>query len=168
MSLTYDEARAHIKDGDCIAVRETKGLLTPFTRFFSGPETHIGIACWIEEGLWMGELNAGRNHLIPMSQLADTDFDVYYPPVQDRVKIRASVMKMLRVKINYSLAAMVVIGFIDWLRIRVFLHPRQALVCSGWGVAVYEDAGWPEHTRIVSPRGLVSQLGLKFQVRKTK
>lgn len=167
MSMDYEAARPLIQDGDLVAVRETRGLLTPFTKFFTGsPVTHVGIALWTEDGLMMGELNSGHNHLVPLSQLSETDFDVHYPPVTRRDLVRQAVMGMLRVKVDYSVLAMLVIGLLDWVHIRVFLHARRRLVCSGWCVAVYEAAGWPERTRIMSPRELASLCVPKLQVRK--
>lgn len=164
--MDYGQARLLIEDGDCIAVRETHGILTPFTRFFTrSPVTHAGIAIWMDGGLWMAELNGGKNHAIPVSQLSETDFDVYLPPVDDRSAIRVSTMNALRLKIGYAFGAAFVIGLFDWLRLTVFLHARKLLVCSGYCVKIYEDAGWPERSRIISPRALVAQLQIKFEVR---
>jgi hypothetical protein len=58
-----------------------------------------------------------------------------------------------------------VIGPLNFLRINVFIHARQLLVCSGWCVMVYEKADWPERTRILSPADLTKLLTLKFEVR---
>lgn len=165
--MDYATARSLIDDGDLIAVREHSGFLTPFTRFFTrSPVTHVGIALWMDGGLWMGELNGGKNHAVPLSQLSDTDFDVYYPPVPSRAKAREAVQEALRIKIPYAFGVLPVIGLLDWLRIKVFIHARKLLVCSGWCVMVYERAGWPERTRVLSPADLVAQLTLKLQVRR--
>jgi hypothetical protein len=164
--MDYAEARSKIEDGDMIAVHETHGFLTPITRFFTRSSvTHVGIALWMDGGLWMGELNGGKNHAIPLSQLAGTDFDVYYPPVPSRTKARASLLNALREKIPYAFIALPVIGLLNWMGIKVFIHARQLLVCSGWCVMVYEKADWPERTRILSPADLTKLLTLKFEVR---
>jgi hypothetical protein len=161
--MRYEEIRSSICDGDLVAVRETHGFLTPFTRFFTrSPITHVGVALWMDGGLWMAELNGGKNHLVPLSQLSETDFDVYASPVADQARIRAAVSEALRVKVSYGTAALLVIGLLDWLKIRVFLHARRVLVCSGYCVSIYEAAGWPEHSRVVSPRELASLLVQKF------
>lgn len=165
--MDYAKARPLIEDGDLIAVREHDGFLTPITRFATrDPVTHVGIACWMDDGLWMGELNSGKNHAIPLSQLSDTDFDVYYPPVPSRAKVRASLLEALREKIHYAFVMLPVIGLLNWFGIKVFIHARKLLVCSGWCVMVYEKAGWPERTRVLSPADLVKQLTLKFEVRR--
>ncbi len=166
MSLTYEEARPLIKDGDVISVRETHGFLAPFTRFFTrSPHTHSGIAVWIDQGLWMAELNGGKNHLIPMSQLAETDFDVSDCPVPNRFAVRDAIFNSLRVKIPYSLVALVAIGLLSFFGIKKFVHWREMLVCSGDIVAILEAAGWPEHTRILSPGDLYGLLEPKLSVR---
>jgi hypothetical protein len=165
--MDYQHARPLIEDGDLIAVREHEGVLTPITRFFTSSQiTHVGIACWMDGGLWMGELNAGKNHAVPLSQLSETDFDVYYPPVPSRAKVRASLLEALREKIHYAFGMLAAIGLLNWFRINVFIHARKLLVCSGWCVMVYEKADWPERTRVLSPADLVKQLTLKFEVRR--
>lgn len=165
--MNYDKARKFITDGDMIAVRETHGFLTLFTKFFTrSGYTHTGIAIWIDDGLWLAELNAGKNHLIPLSQLADTDFDAYHCPISDVSMVRAAVLQSLRVKIPYGFAALFVIGLLCFLRLKVFLHARKVLVCSGYCVSVYEAAGWPERSRLLSPQQLADMLLKKLEVRK--
>lgn len=164
--MDYAQARNLIEDGDLIAVRGTHGALAAATRSATdSPVTHTGIAFWQADGLWMGELNGGGNHGVPLSQLEGTDFDVYYPPVPSRKKVRASLLAALRDKQPYGFLALPVIGLLNWLRIKVFIHWRQILVCSGWCVKVYEGAEWPERSRILSPAELVDLLVLKLEVR---
>jgi hypothetical protein len=163
--MLYQDIRDQIADGDVIAVRETHGFLTPFTRFFThSPYTHAGVAVWFEGGLWMAELNGGKNHLIPLSQLAETNFDVFFCPVDDTIKVRLAIAESLRVKIPYSLSAVFVIGLLNLLHIHLFLHARKILVCSGYCVSILEAAGWPERSRLISPQELVKQLKLKLVV----
>ncbi len=167
-ALTYQEARSQIATGDLIAVRSPHGIIGKLTQFFTrSPYTHTGIAIWIEGGLYMGELNGGRNHLIPLSQLDGSDFDVYSPP-PGLSNIADALFFWLRLQIDYAYVAFVAIGLLNWLRAKVFVHWRQMLVCSGWCVAVYEEAGWGEHSRIVSPGELAAMLTLKMQIRSTK
>jgi hypothetical protein len=163
--IDYATARPLIADGDCILVRETHGFLTPFTRFFSrSAYTHAGIALWMDDGLWMAELNSGKNHAVPLCQLSNTDFDVYHCPV-DREAAVIATLDALHSKISYGIAALFVIGLLNWLRITVFLHARKILVCSGYVVAIYEAAGWSERSRMISPQELATQLKLKIEVR---
>lgn len=164
-ALTYQEARSHIETGDLIAVRSAHGIIGRLTQFFTrSPYNHTGIAIWIEGGLYMGELNGGRNHLIPLSQLDRCDFDVYHPP-PGLSNIADALFFWLRLQIDYAYVAFVAIGLLNWLRAKVYVHWRQMLVCSGWCVAVYEEAGWGEHSRIVSPGELAAMLMLKMQIR---
>jgi hypothetical protein len=164
--MDYPTARPLIQDGDTIAVRERLGVLALLTRIFTrSPVTHVGVALWMDGGLWMAELNGGKNHAIPLSQLEGTDFDVYDPPLTDRQALRAATVEALRLKIAYGSIALVVIGVLNWLRIRIFLHARRLLVCSGYCIMIYENAGWAERSRIESPAELVAQLKIKLQVR---
>jgi hypothetical protein len=163
--MDYAQARAQIETGDLIAVRDVHGILGWLTRWFTrSPYTHAGIALWLAGGLYMAELNGGRNHLVPLSQL--TAFDVYKAP-DGLTGIEAAIMEWLRAPIAYGYLAFVLIGLLDWLRLNVFVHWRRILVCSGYCVAIYETAGWPEHSRVLSPRALAKLLTFKLSVEGT-
>ncbi len=152
-----------IETGDLIAVRSAHSFMGKVTQFVTrSPYTHVGVAIWIHDQLFMAELNGGRNHLVPLCQLSD--YDVYAPPA-GLENIEASIYRYLEYPIDYGLAAFVAIGLLNVLRIKTFVHWRRVMVCSGYCVAIYESAGWPEHTRILSPGELASELTLKFGVR---
>lgn len=163
--MNYAEARPQIETGDMIAVRDVHGILGRLTRWATrSPYTHAGIALWLAGGLYMAELNGGRNHLVPMSQL--TAFDVYHAP-QGLADIEAAIMDWLRGPIVYGYLAFILIGLLDRLRLNLYVHWRRILVCSGYCVAIYETAGWSEHSRIISPRGLAGLLTFKLGVEGT-
>lgn len=167
--MLYDIARDQIDTGDVIAVKEKYGVLSAFTRFFTRSDyTHVGIAIWLHDGLWMAELNGGRNHIIPISQLSDVPYDVYHCPVEDRSRVDKAITDSLRVRVDYGFAALIPIGLLNFLDVKVFLHARQILVCSGYCVAILEAAGWPERSRIISPKELVADLKIKLTVRPQK
>jgi hypothetical protein len=166
--MRYDEARSLIDTGDLIAVRRKDSLLALATRFFThGPHTHVGIALWVDEGLWMAELNGGGNHLVPLSQLTDFDFDVYRrPPEVSEAHVVKSIFSNLREKIEYGTAALFAIGLLNWIRLKVSGRQRRILVCSGYCVSVYVDAGWSDRTRLISPEEFANMLEFKLAVRK--
>lgn len=162
--MNYVEARSLIEDGDQIAVCGVTGILTPSTKFFTRSKyTHSGIAYWLDGGLWMVEINGGANHAVPLSQYAGLDFDVYYKP-EEAVNIRTAIATALRVKIHYGFASLPIIGLLNWLRIRMFIHARNILSCAGFSMFIYELAGYPEHTRILSPVDLTRLLKLRLSV----
>jgi hypothetical protein len=175
--MLYEDARNLIQTGDLIGVRHAEGLIGGMTALVTAdPHTHTGIAVWLGGRLFMADLNSGRNHLTPLSQLGA--FDVCEPPEGlDRAMIEAAVFDCLAKPINYGFAAFVVIGLKCALRLKVFIHWRRIIVCSGGSVEIFEmaaalmrDAGqvapaaWLEHSRMVSPGELVSELQLKLRV----
>lgn len=168
--MKYDDARELIEDGDLVSIRTAHGLFGRATQFFTGRVyTHNGIAVWLDGGLWMVEINGGRNHAVPMSQLIVDDFDVFRAPDGlDRAAIRKAALESIRVRVPYGYAATVAIGLLEFLGINKFVHWRKILVCSGYAVAIYEAAGWPEHSRIISPGKLSELLEYKLSVRTTK
>jgi hypothetical protein len=165
--MNYEDARTLIKTGDVIIVRGTTGFLTPFTKFFTrSPYTHTGQAFWLGDVLWMNEINGGKNHAIPLSQLADEDFDVFERPNQvSEAGALAAIKQVLRTRIPYSLLALFMAGLLDFFRIKAFIHWRQLLVCSGYTTKSLCLAGWPECTYILSPADLAAMLKLKLAVR---
>lgn len=164
--MDYTLARNLICNGDLIAVRGRTGLLAPFTRYFTRSDyTHVGVAFWMDGGLWLSEINGGHNHAIPLSQLAGVDFDVYQRPDGITGKaVQGAIRAALRERIHYGYLSLPVIGFINFFRIKAFIHARQIVSCAGYSVMTYEMAGWPECTRILSPQDLASMLRFKLGV----
>lgn len=161
--MPYDQTL--IETGDGILVHAAHGLIGSLTQFFTySLYTHAGVAIWLGGRLYMAELNGGRNHLIPASQLAD--FDVYSRPEEiSRESAEAAVLSMLAHPIDYGFISFPVIGLLNFLGIKLFVHWRKILVCSGYVVAIYEAAGWSERSRVISPQELAEQLVIKLCVR---
>lgn len=152
-----------IENGDLIEVRSVHNLLGKWTQVLTRSSyTHAGLALWLDGELFMAELNGGRNHLIPLTQL--DDYDVYAHP-EGLKDLDRCIRLWLRVQVTYGFLALVAIGLLNWFKINAFVHWRKILVCSGYCVAIWEEAGWEEHSRIVSPADLANGLTLKLQVR---
>lgn len=166
--MNYQEARSQIQTGDAILVRGRHGLLTPLTKFFTSRKqgyTHAGLAFWIGTELWMGEINGGRNHAVPLSQLQNESFDVYKRPAQiSAAAADAAIYHALRFVVDYSVLALVVIGLKEWLKLNLVIHWRNFLVCSGWCIWAYQLCGWPDCSRIMSPQKFSEMLELRFRV----
>lgn len=154
-----------IETGDIIQIRGGSTLLSRLTMFFTrSPYVHSGMAFWYGDRWWLAELNGGKNHITMLSHWGD--YDVYARPAEvSEDAARAAVLDWLANPVPYGYAAFVVIGLLNFLRIKVFIHWRRILVCSGAMVALLERAGWPEHSRIVSPADLARELTFKLAVR---
>ena len=177
----YEKTRHLIHDGDLIAVRGT-GLLAKLTsRVTKSPYTHTGIAVWLDDRLFMAELNSGRNHLTALSCV--DDFDVYAPPAGlDRATIRQAIFDWLADPIDYGFIAFVAIGIECMLeRHTLFDNWRSIIVCSGGSVQIYEiaaaymqaegkapPAAWLHHSRQLSPGELAGELQFTLAIRKPK
>lgn len=165
--LDYKTARPLIQTGDTIAIKGRSGLFAFLTRFFTRSDyTHIGIAFWMGSVLWLFEINSGKNHAVPLSQLSHVDFDVFKRPEELLpIAVLHSVWDNLRSKVDYGFLAIPVIGLLDFLKIKLFVHWRRILVCSGIAVKVYEDAGWSHRSRVISPRALTEMLVMRLSVK---
>lgn len=175
--MDYLTARDQIQTGDLIAVRDVHGLLGRATVLFTrDPHTHTGVAVWVGDRLFMADLNSGRNALHALSQLEK--FDVCAPPPGlPRDLIEAAIFSWLSKPISYGFAAFILIGLKCALRLKVIIHWRKIIVCSGGSVEIYEQAaaaaraqrgvvvaGWEDHDRMISPGELFSQLPFRFLV----
>lgn len=162
-TLSFEKACRQIRDGDLITVRGRHGVLAAFTRFFTySRHTHNGVAIWIQGRLWVAELNGGRNHYVPIEQLADIEFDVSDSLVADRIAVRQSIIENMKVRINYGFGALFVIGLLNFFKIRADIPWRRILVCSGFCMKIYQSAGYPDHTLILSPRDIFDLAKYKF------
>lgn len=163
--MLYDQARDLVETGDVILVTTSHSWLSRLTQIVTrSPYHHAGVAIWIGNRLYMAELNGGRNHTIPMSQLVE--FDVYKRPAEVTVEgATYAIYQWLAQVIEYGFGAFLAIGLLNLCRIKLFVHWRKYIVCSGFVVAILETAGWPERSRVISPRELAEQLELKISVR---
>jgi len=158
----YEDLRRLVLDGDLIAVRSKHsgwpGLIRWATR---SQYTHCAIALWLDEGLWVAEMDGAKNVLIPLSQYQLTPFDVFSCPV-DRKQVRDDILVTLRGKISY-----------DWLDIwRLAINilfgvplptvDDSKLVCSSWAAYIWLRCGWKPAGRlpsIATPAEVVAALG---------
>lgn len=140
--MKYTEIRDQIKTGDLIAVRRRSGLFPIATRVVTrSPYTHTGIALWCEGRLLLAQTNGGGCNIVPLSQEAVYDFDVFDCPVDDQ-QVESWIWNLLGTRIPY--------GFVDCVRIG--LHclfgiplPKQDgadLVCSALSALIFRKAGW--------------------------
>jgi len=159
----YENVRNLILDGDLIAVRGRRGIFGIITRFVTNSDyTHNGIAIWLDNGLWLAEINIGGNHLVPMSQLRD-DFDVLNCPA-DRNLVRTAILEKLRNHKAYGVSDLFRIAarrFFNWN-----LGNGNGEVCSEFSMQVYSAAGANLTVpKLPTPDEIVLAVGnLKFKV----
>lgn len=166
--MKYADIREQIRDGDLIAIRSKHGGLPALTRYFTrSPYTHTAVAIWLDGGLWVAEMNAGGNVLVPLSRYQDSDFDVFLCPDSPEA-VRILTLEFLRDQIDYD--------FIDLLRIAAYNVLRLklptdtgGLVCSAGSARIYVLAGWKPvgMPSIPAPSDLVAALNADplFEVR---
>jgi len=164
--MQYNEIRDQIETGDLISVRSGDSILNRATKFFTGPYIHSGQAFWIGGRLWVTELNGGRNHAIPLSQLDGLEFDVHARP--DGITAEAcelAILDNLGRKVEYGYPALLAIGLVEWLKLNVVVKWSKILVCSGYAVKNWQDAGWKgAASRVISPTKLAGMVRFKFPV----
>lgn len=161
---TYPEIRPHIADGDLVAVRSRHGVFPNLTRLVtSSPYTHTAIALQLEGGLWIAEMRRGGNVLVPLSQRANEDFDVFdCPPEVDRVNLRGWLLSRLRSKIDYDVRDLARIAVNRLLGIPLPAQDDDQMVCSAWSAMAYLYCRWqPRHylPSIASPGDVVRAFG---------
>lgn len=162
--MNLADASSQIETGDLISVRTVHGPTGLLTRLVTrSPYTHSGVALWLAGRLFMAEINSGRNHLVALSSVRE--FDVSCRPPELAVnKVEQTIIDWLADPIEYSRLAFVVIGILNLFHIKKFVHWRNRIVCSGAAVKIWEKAGWPEHSYMVSPAEVAKEVRFKLAV----
>lgn len=166
--MNYAEARSQIRSGQAILIKGRSHGLNALIRWITRSDyTHAGLAVWIGEGLYLAEMNAGGNHLVPLSRFADLPLDVFNPPVYLPQGLDDGyayhVLDSLREKINYDFADLLRIALHNLLHLHLPRTDTGGLVCSSYVAWVYRRCGWlPPVTMpsIPSPAALVAALGV--------
>jgi len=165
---SYDEVRPLLATGQIVGVRERHSIAHVLTNLFTGTRyTHVGMISIKECGVYLAELNGGRNHLIPLSQLKDKRFDIYECPEECLPYIDQSIEDALREEIPYGFFAFILIGLMDLFNISIKLKGKKLLVCSGFVVSILRRAGWKkEVSTLISPGDLLEHFKFLYQVNK--
>ncbi len=165
--MNFNESLIHIEIGDIVSIRTAHGLFGYATKFFTGVYTHSGLIVKLNDKFWVVELNGGKNHAIPYSQLVDTEFDIFHLPSElDREEVAAAALESLETKVSYGYITTVATGINEFFGLNRFIHWRNILDCTGYIMKILESKGWPEHSYIVSPTKFSEELNLKLQVRR--
>lgn len=137
--MSYADARGMINTGDLIAVKSRRGLLPWLTRLVTrAPWTHTAIAIWIENGLWAAEINAGGNHLVPVSQIGQP-FDVYECP-EEAIGVREVILAELRQKSHYAFFELIRIGIYRLTGLSI-PDVDSGYVCNEFSARIYAQSG---------------------------
>lgn len=164
--MDYNQARTLIEDGDIVQVRTAHSLFGWLTKLFTGVYVHTGMAVWLDTGLWLVEINGGGNHIVPLSQLNNKDYDVYSPPSElSPNELKRIALNSIRTREDYGFAATIMSGINEFLLLNRFIHWRDQLHCTGYVIKILEGAGWAEHSYITSPTALSRLLTIKLKVR---
>lgn len=166
--MNYKEIRPFLQTGDIVGVRHPENILGTATQYFTNsPYTHVGIIVRKRQGngVWLAELNSGKNHLIPMSQLKDKQFDIFQCPVSNQTHIASSIDRWLRYPIHYGFKNFILIGLNSYIGVKIPPIFGDELVCSGFVLRILQTAGWDvDMSPLLSPGELLSNFVLKYQI----
>lgn len=163
--MNYAEVRDQIRNGDLIAVRKKHGFLPTLTRWVTrSPYTHTAIAVWSgvgeERRLLVGEAKASGAGLVPLSQYADTDFDVYRAPHETLLTIERVVWSVLGLPIHYDVLDLVRIGLNKLFGVPLPAGDDALKICSALSATMWLQAGWVPYRlpSIPAPSDVVAAL----------
>lgn len=164
ISYDYDEARKFISDGDVIVLRGSllHSPLSLATRLLlRTPYTHASIALWLEGGLWVSEMWSQGNVLVPLSQYAGENWDVFKCPVEDTAKVKGLILKHMRNEIRYDFGDLMRIAANRLLGVPLPEEDDETMVCSSYVPHVLMEAGWAAEglPSIAAPDDLARVLG---------
>jgi hypothetical protein len=171
--VRYEELRRLVQDGDLVAVRSAKSLLGKATQWATrSPYTHTAIALWLDHEpgsvlemngsrLLIAEMNGAGNVLIPLSQYADAEFDVFRAPVPGW-KVRLAALELLGRKIGYGWAECFYVALNRVFGVPFPEQPSGDEQCAMLSAEIYRRAGWPASLpTIVAPCDVVAAIGGK-------
>jgi hypothetical protein len=162
--MTYANARDDIKTGDLIAVRNRKGLAAWLIRLVTrSPYTHTGVAFWLGPRLLIAETEQGPASLVPISQYAAYDFDVFDAPVAPGVGLiaRIAIFEVLGTRITYAWTDLIRIWLHEWFGTSLPKPSADARICSTLSELIYQHMGWEppaDAPRLMTPRDLVAAI----------
>ncbi len=159
--MIYADARALIRNGDMVAVRSSHGGFPALVRAVTGsPYTHTAVALWLEGGVYLAEMDGAKAVLVPLSQYADSNLDVFGCPV-DGERVKASALAMLRERIDYDYVDLLRIAAWRLLRLPLPAEDKNGLVCSAFTARIFLAAGWKASRlpSIPSPDDMVVAVG---------
>ena len=162
--MSYESIRPYIQDGDLIAFKTPSGVFPRLIRLFTGkPYTHLAGALWLDDGLWIAEMDGLKNVLVPLSQYAKIPFSVFTCPVSDREAVRSQLLEGLREHITYDWMDIVRLGLYFLFRVPL---PKEndSLQCASWMARAYARSGWEPALKLPSipwPGIVVEALGAK-------
>ena len=145
--MNYAEARDRIRTGDLIAVRKKTGVLPVLTRLVTrSPYTHTAIALWSGVGefrrLLVAEAKASGAFLTPLSQYADTDFDVWEGPREIQLSIERVIWATLGAAMTYDGADLFRIALNRLLGVPLPPADNALKICSALSATLWMQAGW--------------------------
>ncbi len=145
--MQYADARDQIRTGDLIALRKKHGFLPTLTRWVThSPYTHTAIAVWsgVDDNrrLLVAEAKASGGFLTPLSQYADTDFDVFEAPRSTLITIEEVIWSILGLPIGYDFADLLRIAAHRLFGLPLPLGDDNLMVCSALSATIWLHAGW--------------------------
>lgn len=174
--MQYYQARPHISSGDVIGIA-TRGPLSPFIRFVQwlagfgamSDMAHVGVAKWIDERIFLVEMDGVRNVLCPLSQYAGLKMYVYKCPVPVSAMDRLFDAILGRF-IPYGYFDLIAIGLRMTFRIKsksavTANADMESMVCSHFVLVWLMLAGWVPPIRMPaepSPCELCEPLHLRM------
>lgn len=169
--MIYDVARDQIKTGDVIAVRRRTGFLAVATRLVTrSPYTHTGIAVWVEGRLMLVQETGGGCNMVPLSQEAIYDFDVFDCPVDSHL-VESWCWTLLGTRIPYGFLDLAIIAAHLLLFIPLPKQDGDGLICSAYSSVILRKAGWSptDLPSIPWPAAVVKSLGspARLEVRRS-
>lgn len=163
---TYKTARRSIGNGDIIACHYRGGFWSLVRRITGSKISHVGIAVWLGQGLYVAEMQQGGNILRPLSQTT-SDFTVYKNPVSAN-KTKSVTLTVLRQRIRYAFLNLLLIGFNHLLHLRISNSSRAKATCGTFVRRILVRSGWHPGNlpKNPSPAQLVKQLQPKFFIQQ--
>jgi hypothetical protein len=165
--VNFRDIDLHASTGMAVLIKGRAHGLNALTRLITRSEyTHAGLLIRLGGMLFLAEMGADGNHLVPLERYDDVPFDLYAPPVgADPEGLELwplHILESQREQIRYDVADLLRIALYNLLRLKLPRTDRGGLVCSAYVAKVFIAAGWQAPASmpsIPSPAALAAALG---------
>lgn len=163
--MRYAATRSKIKTGDLIAVHYSGGWFWWLVKKICRSDiVHVGLAVWLDGGLFVAEMQSGGNVLRPLSQQRSR-FSVYRLDINSD-RIASLIMLSLRQHINYGYLNLIGLALRKLLNLNIG-YTRSAMTCGTFCLRFFRkfDTGiiW-QHSNHITPVDLVKNLNYQFTI----
>lgn len=158
---SYSNLEALVKNGDTIAIEGTS-LISKAIKLITGESvSHTGIALWLNNILYVVEMDMDKNVMVPLSQYANNHVQVYRHPNVTTEISSSIILALLVEEVSYGWFDIFKLFCYKTLNLSFMTKDTtHSMICTSLNQKCYVNANLPIATGLLTPGELCAQLTL--------